>query len=112
MGELKPLICERCGGHINRRTMRCPYCETQYNGKLEVIPDTPPFSHNGVETLAISIQIPEEDFCRGADASLNVRKKMCEALAKSMMPYLEVREIQNPISFDWIFTGLVKFVKP
>ena len=31
--EVKPLTCERCGGAIDRKTMRCPYCDTQYERK-------------------------------------------------------------------------------
>lgn len=27
-----PLICERCGGTIDRDSMRCPYCDTSYQG--------------------------------------------------------------------------------
>lgn len=28
--KMKPMICEQCGGHIDRRKMRCPYCGTEY----------------------------------------------------------------------------------
>lgn len=30
--ELKPLICKCCGGKINRATMTCDYCDTEYMG--------------------------------------------------------------------------------
>ena len=30
---LSPLICERCGGTIDRESMICPYCDTAYKQK-------------------------------------------------------------------------------
>ena len=30
MNELKPLICQCCGGRIDRHTMMCPYCGAHY----------------------------------------------------------------------------------
>ena len=112
MDELKPLICQSCGGHIDRRTMKCPFCDTQYNGKIEPVPIEPLFVADGCETLAISIQIPEEQLLRSANEMLYVQEEMCKLLAKRMMPYLKVRENRNPMNFDRIFTGLIKFVKP
>lgn len=31
-GEMKPLLCQCCGGHIDRDTMTCPYCGVQMDG--------------------------------------------------------------------------------
>lgn len=28
--QIHPLICEQCGGTIDRDSMRCPYCDTAY----------------------------------------------------------------------------------
>lgn len=36
--KIKPMICEQCGGHVDRKTMRCPYCGTEYA-----------YSNNGVQ---------------------------------------------------------------
>lgn len=30
---LSPLICERCGGTIDRQSMICPYCDTKYENR-------------------------------------------------------------------------------
>ena len=31
--KLVPLICERCGGTINKETYKCEHCNTQYEWK-------------------------------------------------------------------------------
>lgn len=31
--KLRPLICERCGGTIDRESMICPYCDTEYGNR-------------------------------------------------------------------------------
>lgn len=28
--DIKPMICPNCGGHINRKTYICEYCDTQF----------------------------------------------------------------------------------
>lgn len=39
--QIHPLICERCGGTIDRDSMRCPYCDTAYKsvGKFPFVHD-------------------------------------------------------------------------
>lgn len=39
---LSPLICERCGGTIDRESMICPYCDTEYGSRA---------THKARETL-------------------------------------------------------------
>lgn len=31
--QIHPLICERCGGTIDRELMICPYCDTEYGNR-------------------------------------------------------------------------------
>lgn len=35
--DVQPLICERCGGQIDRHTMVCPYCDTQYGERVKKV---------------------------------------------------------------------------
>ena len=37
MRELKELTCKNCGGRINPVTMRCEYCGTQYEERMDRI---------------------------------------------------------------------------
>ena len=54
-------ICSCCGGKINRITMTCEYCGTQYEEKHDNLIRIETF-RNPVETLGCDIPIPTELF--------------------------------------------------
>lgn len=108
MDELKPLICQCCGGQIDRRTMKCPYCETQYNGKLEpvhIISRSEPY---GVQTLQAAVYVDELAFQNQEIAMKIAREKLYEAMMKSMTPYVEIEENRDPCRFGRTLRGRLK----
>ena len=112
MNELKPLICQCCGGHIDRESLKCPYCETRYNGKLEPLPTAISDKPNGIETLAVAMRIPDETLCGNKEEAMRVVSKMMrDAIAKALEPYVRVQECRSPKTFDRVFTAEIKIVK-
>ena len=105
----KALICQCCGGHIDRRTMKCPYCETQYNGKLEpvthIVGRSEPY---GVQTHHAEVYVDELAFQNQEIAMKIAREKLYEAMMKSISPYVEIEECRDYRRFGRTLRGRLK----
>ena len=55
--EIKPLICEQCGGQIDRGSMKCPYCGTQYERKNNGVTVNYVIDRPGVHTLRAEVRV-------------------------------------------------------
>lgn len=55
MDTLKAMTCKNCGANIDRRTMRCDYCGTEYessNERIKIIVDRP-----GIHTIRCETRV-------------------------------------------------------
>lgn len=112
MDEMKPLICQCCGGHIDKRTLKCLYCETQYNEKIEQVLPVLHLEPDGIETVSVSVMIPEEVFMKSKEAAMQLfAKRAGEALLKGILPYVNVVEQRDMRSFNRILSAKIKIVK-
>lgn len=68
--QIHPLICERCGGTIDRDSMRCPYCDTSYKIGGEF-----PFVHDATADLpeVLCLTFKEYERLESSDEVLAVR---------------------------------------
>lgn len=105
----KAFICQCCGGHIDRRTMKCPYCETQYNGNLEpvtyIVGRSEPY---GVQTHQAEVYVDELAFQNQEIAMKIAREKLYEAMMKSISSYVEIEECRDNRRFGRILRGRLK----
>ena len=105
----KALICQCCGGHIDRRTMKCPYCETQYNGNLEpvthIVSRSEPY---GVQTLHAEVYVDELTFQNQEIAMKIAREKLYEAMMESMKHLVEIEEERDYRRFGRTLRGGLK----
>jgi len=114
MAELKPLICKRCGGEIDRHDMRCHYCGTYYiyedvSTKSVIKVDVP-----GIEVLQKKVVIPN-------DALLTIpygeivdyaHRSICESISESLNPYIEFYSERDIATLDTIVMGRLRVAKP
>ena len=108
MDAMKPLICQCCGGHIDRRTMMCPYCETQYNGKLEPVPVIADYEPDGYQTIQATVYVDELTFRNQEIAMKTVYEQLYEEMMKQMSQYVEVTEQVDCRRFRRIIRGRLK----
>lgn len=89
--------------------MKCPYCETQYNGNLEpvthIVGRSEPY---GVQTLHAAVYIDELAFQNQEIAMKIAREKLYEAMMKSISPYVEIEENRDPCRFGRTLRGKLK----
>ena len=88
---LEPLICPQCGGQIDRATMTCKHCETQFKRQEEVIRIIT--ERPGEHTLSASAAIPNHlIYTLGAEkASELALTEIAKKMAKCIMPFISVK---------------------
>lgn len=113
MSELKALTCKNCGAPINRATMKCEYCDTQYERTYEgtqvkFIADRP-----GVHTLRAMAMIDEEMIRSDPGRAKEfIERKLRQSLADGLMEYMRTEEEMDYRSFARIIRAEVKVVSP
>lgn len=113
--EFKPLICERCGGTIDRKTMRCPYCGTEYirenNGdQIRIVVDRP-----GVQKISTQVRVDMDmmaDSPEGARAY--VLDRMRHEVADALLAFMKIStaEDYSPLSRCQIIRGEIRVIDP
>lgn len=108
-------ICECCGGKINRATMTCEYCGTQYKEDLvnDAVIRIETF-HNPVETLRASVIVPDEQMrLMGAnDASEWVVRQLAHKFSEHIAKYMVLENRFEPCERQHFVTATVKMVIP
>lgn len=111
--ELKPLVCKNCGGQIDRATMKCPYCDTQYkseNDMVYVVVDRP-----GVYKIRCKARMPRElmDVCpeRARD---HVLRQMRTQIADELLGFMKfmTSEEYEPMSMCQMICGEISVLEP
>lgn len=114
MSELKPLVCERCGGIIDRKTMRCPYCGTEYA-----------YNDNRIQVRFIERQKPGEQVicvqatvdsrilvCDPEGATECALEEMRQQMADSLLAFMKISTCDNPAMNAKIIRGVVRVIDP
>ena len=116
-------ICECCGGKINRATMTCEYCGTQYkedphrDGIIRV--ET---FRNPIHTYVKLAKIPKEEIMRmsdsmGVEAATRhvtdcVMREMARQFAECIMQDMSMEYRNDTFSNQYIARGTIKVVSP
>ena len=117
MAELKALICKRCGGALDRVTLKCPYCGTYHKwnpdyGMLKatrIVVDRP-----GIEVLQKKIAISNDALLAmpQGEAVDYAQRSICESISESLNPYIEFYSERDIVTLDTIVMGRLRVVKP
>lgn len=96
MEKLKPMVCPQCGGTVNRATMICEYCGTQFReerNEIRVVAYNP-----RVHTLGANIIIPKELLIQSPkEASEFAIRRLSEEFASGIAQFMEVQTMDEPI---------------
>lgn len=112
--ERKPLLCKNCGGAIDRFTMKCPFCDTQYERPHEEVPVLPVVEQRGVERICASIAVDMECLLRSPQDAIEhfAKSKVMGILAKELLKYATFTETDDPRSFRKIINATIAVVPP
>lgn len=111
--ERKPLLCKNCGGVIDRFTMKCPFCDTQYERPHEEVPVLPVVERRGVERICASIAVDLECIERYPSQTEKLAKsKVMNLLAKELLKYATITVMDDPRSFRKIINATIAVVPP
>lgn len=113
MIELKPMTCVNCGGQIDRRTMKCPYCDTPYespDGRIKIVVDRP-----GVHTIRCETKV-DMMYMRNSPERVTqyVLRDMRQQIADSLLAYMKMTtsEVYDPMNCCQIIRGEIRVVDP
>ena len=113
MAELKPMVCERCGGDIDRRTMRCQYCDTQYERKHEGTQINYVVERPGIHRLRAEVRIADEMTRRDPEMATKIATdRLRNGIADGLLDYMKIYTNVDPMLMCQIIRGEVRVVDP
>lgn len=106
------LKCQCCGAPINRATMTCEFCGTQYQRSQNDILRIETYS-DPVVTLRSNRAITDEELkSLGPELASEIAlRSICREFADSMMPFIKVDTNLSPGKPARVY-GTVKFIRP
>lgn len=111
---MEKMICTCCGGTIDRRTLKCEYCGTQY-----VMKDDNPVIrvetfHNPVRHVAARTIIPREmaSAMRPEDFKKYVLNRAIENIAESISDCVKFDTMYDPAMMEYVVHSHLKVVEP
>ncbi len=110
--ERKPMICKNCGGIIDRFTMKCPFCDTQYERPHEGVAVLPVVEQRGVERICASIAVDMECLDRNPYPRDHITKNALVSLARHLLDYATFTVMDDPRSFRKIINATILVVPP
>ena len=113
MFEAKPMKCQNCGANINRRTMQCDYCGTEYespNERLKIVVDRP-----GVHTIRCETRVDMDHMRYSPEGAREyVLQDMRQQIADGLLAYMKfaTSESYEPLNCCQIIRGEVRVIDP
>ncbi len=105
-------ICSCCGGKVNRVTMTCEYCGTQYKEENNNLIRLETF-RNPVQTLAAKFQISHEHILQDPKMiSEYAIKRLANNFADVIAPYMDVYHSYDPCTKTHSLDARIKVVIP
>ncbi len=109
----KPLICQNCGGHIDRNTMKCPYCDTQYKKKFDSIPVSFTVERPGVHHVGAMVRVDEAMFRQSPEmATKYAMDRLRNGIAEGLLDYMRIETQQDWSQFCRIIRADVRVLDP
>lgn len=109
----KALICQCCGGHIDRRTMKCPYCETQYEKKFDGTPVTFTVERPGVHHINAMVRLDEQAIRMNPEGATEfAMNKLRNSIADGLLEYMRIDTCKDYSQFCRIIRADVRVLDP
>lgn len=111
---MKALICECCGGRIDRATMVCQMCGTAYKLDEYEQPIRIMEYSQRVDTISTCVSVPRYliDSMGEKEAMEMTLHKMAEQMAEKIMPLIEFTHEYEPITQVYTTYGRLKVANP
>ena len=105
-------ICECCGGKVNRATMTCEYCGTQYKEEDNNLIRFETYS-NPIQKLCVTTSFPEEAFMKNPTemAEYAIRHTAMK-FAECIAPYMVMETEYDPEYCERRISGQIRIVVP
>ena len=111
MFQPKALTCSSCGAPIDRGTMLCPYCKTQYtfpNSELKLVVARP-----GVHKIRTQIEVDSNYIRANPEGARDYTlMQLREQLAEGLLGYMRVCTEDNPMDSCQIIRGEITVLDP
>ena len=112
---LEVLKCQSCGGTINSSSLKCEYCGTQYERKIErgithyiqTCPAT-------IQTLATQVEVDDELLMNASRdiVAEYAMKDIVNSLAQALVPFVKIETTPNVCKCTQIIRGTIRVVEP
>ena len=112
--NLKLYKCECCGGNINRATLKCEYCGTQYkDDQNDAIIRIETF-RNPVDTYTAAVRFCDEDIHTiGPDKISEIAiKELTHKLSDCIAQNMVISHYYEPSSRSHSIRGDIKVIRP
>lgn len=113
--QAEPLICQQCGGAIDRKTMKCPYCETQYERKYDGVAIRHVVEKPGIHTIRAMVKVDDRMLYQSPEGATRfvmdrMRNQIADALLNYMKMFTEMEH--NHMEQCHIIRGEIRVVDP
>ena len=110
------LNCPNCGAPINRETMRCEYCGTQFkrdDSGLKMPQYLIRVEHPKVQVYEAYVKLPYEYCDFGDEKFLNgfVNRELANKLAEAILDETEIKMQEDPMHREFMITGRLRVVR-
>lgn len=113
MVEMKPLTCQNCGGAIDRKTMKCPFCDTQYERKDDGLAIRYVVEKPGTHVIRAMVKVDDMMMAQSPEAATRfVMDKMRYNVADSLLNYMKLTTERSPHEMCHIIRGEIRVVDP
>lgn len=86
MIEPKPLICQSCGAPINRQTLKCDYCGTEYERENNGVMINYVVERPGIHKINAKVSLNDEIILHTPEAAQEfVLRKMRDEIAEGLL---------------------------
>ena len=117
MSELRALICQRCGGALNPRTLRCEYCGTYHErvgndvGIMRVQIERP-----GVRVVRSKLEVDDYLIMSGrfddSEVGEYIRRVLVGKLSESLPDVMETYSEYDPVYMKHNVMGQIRVLEP
>ena len=113
MLEKIEINCQNCGAPINRRTMKCEYCGTEYKREHDGVPVCFALERPGVHRIRAAVRVDEglihSSPEKARDFAMN---KLRQGIADGLLEYMKICTEKDYCSFSQIIHAEVRVVDP
>jgi len=111
--ELKPLICDKCGGQIDRVTLTCKMCGTQYVLDENMKPVRLEVSECRLVTIGSCVAIPKYSLAdHPEECTEYTLRELASKMAEKILPLMELQSMYDPKYNEYVTYARLRVAEP